>query len=98
MYEGVKSLGTGVADRYDLRHGCWELNLSLAEQSVSLTIKPSLQPLRLCSLLFLTEGDVGKALRTFLDKESLKGSFHLRLCYLDRTGSPLWHDAVLDSF
>lgn len=87
--EGVRSPGTGVKDRYELRHGCWELNPSLVEQPVFLTIEPSFQPLRHCFLLFLAVGGVRKALKKghFWRREVWK--IHLRLCYLDRTGSPL---------
>jgi hypothetical protein len=30
--EGIRSLGTGVTDEYELVFGCWELNLVLLKE------------------------------------------------------------------
>lgn len=49
--EGVRCLGAGVTDDYELPSACWELNMGLLEeQSVPLATEPSLQ---LLSFLFL---------------------------------------------
>jgi hypothetical protein len=48
--EGVRSLGTGVRDSYELPCGCWELNLGPPEkQPVLLRAEPSFWP-QDCSL------------------------------------------------
>jgi hypothetical protein len=55
LCEGARSSETGVTDTCRLSYRCWELNSGpLKEQSVLLTMKPSLQPLIFLIIMYVS--------------------------------------------